>query len=136
MTMNDELENDPKQMRTFGFMFSGMIAVIFGLILPYFIEYSYPIWPWAVGATMIMVTMFLPRVLGVLFRIWMGFGMIMNAIMSRLILGVVFFMVILPIGLVLRLLGKRPLELSSPDNADTYRKSSANRSSKSMENPY
>jgi hypothetical protein len=45
---------------------------------------------------------------------------LLHRIVSPLILGVMFFAVFTPIGLWMRLIGKRPLDLACDDKADSY----------------
>lgn len=59
----------------------------------------------AVGATLMLSGAFLPRWLVVPNRLWMKLAEAMGYVMTRVILGVVFFLFVTPIGLVRRLFG-------------------------------
>lgn len=61
------------------------------------------------GATLMLLGAFLPRSLVVPNRLWMGLAEAMGFVMTRVILGVVFFLFVTPIGLVRRLSGGDPL---------------------------
>lgn len=61
-----------------------------------------------------------PRTLAPLNRIWARLGALMHAIVSPLALGAVFFLAVLPIGLLMRLLGKRPLALGFDTRKTSY----------------
>ena len=39
---------DKKGLRQFGFMFGGIIAGLFGIVLPWLFDFKYPYWPWGV----------------------------------------------------------------------------------------
>lgn len=54
------------------------------------------------------------------FRLWMLLGHGMSWVMTRLLLGVFFFLVFTPFGLAMRLLGKRPLDLAWRDGKPSY----------------
>jgi hypothetical protein len=58
----------------------------------------------------------LARVLAPLRRLWMRFGAAMGHIINPLVLGTVFIVVIVPVGGLMRLLGKDPLS-RRPDAA-------------------
>jgi hypothetical protein len=63
----------------------------------------------ALGATLVLLGALVPKVLVVPNRLWMGVAEAMGFVMTRVILGVVFFLFITPIGFVRRLLGGDPL---------------------------
>jgi Saxitoxin biosynthesis operon protein SxtJ len=63
----------------------------------------------AVGATLVLFGALLPKSLVVPNRLWMKLAEAMGFVMTRVILGVVFFLFVTPIGLVRRLFGGDPL---------------------------
>lgn len=54
------------------------------------------------------------------FRLWMKFAEGLSWIMTRVILGAFFFLVLTPTTLALRLVGKRPLDLRFKDGKRSY----------------
>jgi hypothetical protein len=54
------------------------------------------------------------------FRLWMKFALVLNWVMTRVILSVFFYVVLTPVGLVMRLIGKAPLDLAWKDGKATY----------------
>jgi len=68
----------------------------------------------AIGASFIVMQLVLPLMKGTRF-VWMKFAHGLGWFNSRVILTIVFFLVITPIGLVMRLIGKRPLDLAFRD---------------------
>jgi hypothetical protein len=63
----------------------------------------------AVGATLMLFGALFPKALVVPNRLWMNLAEAMGFVMTRVILGVVFFLFVTPIGLVRRLFGGDPL---------------------------
>ncbi len=61
------------------------------------------------GATLALLGAIYPRALVVPNRLWMGMAEAMGFVMTRVILGVVFFLFVTPIGLIRRLTGGDPL---------------------------
>lgn len=59
----------------------------------------------AVGATLVFLGALYPKSLVVPNRLWMGLAEAMGFVMTRVILGVVYFLFVTPIGLVRRLFG-------------------------------
>lgn len=61
-----------------------------------------------------------PRSLEPLNRLWFRFGLLLHRIINPLVMGLMFFVVITPIGLLMRMLGKRPIPVSPDRAATTY----------------
>ena len=62
----------------------------------------------------------LPKVLLPLQKIWMSLALVLGYVMTRVILTLVYFLVVTPIGLTLRLFGKDPLTKGPDPNLATY----------------
>lgn len=70
-------------------------------------------WPfWSAAAITFGLTAWLqPAVLGPLNRLWFRLGLLMHRVVNPLVMGLLFFAVITPMGLLMRACRKRPLEL-------------------------
>ena len=53
-------------------------------------------------------------------KLWMKFGIFLGSIVSPFVMGVVFFMVVTPIGLIMRFLGKDLLRINKSKFVSTY----------------
>jgi hypothetical protein len=62
----------------------------------------------------------IPRLLGPLNRLWLKFGLLLYKVMNPLVLGLLFFVTITPIGLVMRAFGKDFLRLRMDRSAKSY----------------
>jgi hypothetical protein len=62
----------------------------------------------------------LPTIFKPVYWVWMAFAAILGWVMTRVILSVVFFLVLTPIGVISRMFGKQFLELSRDSSQDTY----------------
>jgi hypothetical protein len=109
-----------KQLRKFGWLMAGVFALV-------------TLWPlvvrgdgirmWAgilFGIFGVLGTVF-PTGLKPVYRGWMFFGEKIGWVNSRILLGLVFYGLVTPISWLMRLLGKRPLQLAFDPKADTYR---------------
>jgi hypothetical protein len=67
-----------------------------------------------------LLALIMPKVLAPLNRVWFRLGLLLHKIMTPLIMGVLFYLTITPIGLLMRILGKRPLDLDFDDRAASY----------------
>jgi len=61
-----------------------------------------------------------PSILGPLNRAWAKFGLLLGQVFNPLLLGVVFFLIVTPTGVVMRLLGKDSLHLKSKSDLESY----------------
>lgn len=62
-----------------------------------------------VGAFLIVLGYFAAPVLRPVYLVWMGLAIVLGAVMTRVILSVVFIALVVPIGLVMKLFGRDPL---------------------------
>ena len=77
-----------------------------------------------------------PASLRGVYRGWMRIGLLLNRIVSPIVLGIVFFLVVTPMGLIMRLTGRDPMARKSRDDRGTCRVLSEKRNSKHLEHPY
>lgn len=126
---------DRKGLREFGIITGVILAVLFGVLFPWLLTGNYPLWPWYIAGLLIVWALVLPESLKWVYHSWMLISMALGWVNSRLILTIMFYFIILPIGLLMRLFGKNPLQTQSP-LANSYRKPSQSRSPKHMERPF
>jgi hypothetical protein len=63
----------------------------------------------AIGALLVVAALAVPARLGPLQRAWMGLAKMISKVTTPIFMGIVFFAVITPIGLVMRAFGRRSL---------------------------
>ena len=95
--------------RSFGIVFSA----VFLFIALYPITYSGDIRIWSLIISFIFIILGLlnSKVLTPLNKLWFKFGVILGKIISPIIMGIIFFLVVTPIGLIMKVLGKDLLRL-------------------------
>ena len=106
-----------QQLRSFGLLVGG----IFGLIgvWPLVWRHQSPrLWAVALAVLLIVPGLVAPRILAPAYRLWMKLAEVLAWINTRILLGVVFFGVVTPIGLVMRLLGRDPLRRQLEPNGE------------------
>ena len=67
-----------------------------------------------------LVALVLPALWLRFFRLWMKLAEALGWVMTRVILSLFFLLVLTPFGLVMRWIGKRPLDLAWKDGRPTY----------------
>ena len=95
--------------RSFGIVF----FVVFLLIALYPLTYSEEIRIWSAIISLIFLALglFNSKILTPLNKLWFKFGIFLGKIISPLIMGIIFFFVVTPIGLIMKLLRKDILNL-------------------------
>ena len=103
--------------RSFGIVF----FVIFLLISVYPLLYNenIRIWSLIISITFLFLGIINSRILTPFNHIWFKFGLVLGRFISPLIMGLVFFLVVTPIGLLMRVFKKDLLNLKFDKN-DTY----------------
>jgi hypothetical protein len=125
-----------KELRHFGLLMGLFISVIFGVFLPWLVGHAAPVWPWVVGATFGCIALISARLLRPVFRVWMAFALVMNWIMTRLVLGIVFYIIVWPMGWAMRLAGKDPMGRKLNQDIGSYRILTAPGLPDHMKRPY
>ena len=104
--------------RAFGLVFATVFLLI--ALYPLFFGAGIRWWAAVVAAVFGACAVAVPRLLAPLNRAWTRFGLVLHKIVSPVVLGIMFFGVILPTGLLMRLLGKDPLRLAFDPAAPSY----------------
>ena len=125
------------ELRKFGFVMAAAVAVVFGIVLPWIFGRAWPTWPFVVAGIIVAFALVWPRALAPVLRGWMKVGHALGCVNSRIILSVLFFGVVLPLGLLMRLFGKDPVARRRDASATSYRIAAAPQADpKSMEKPF
>ena len=100
--------------RSFGIVF----FIVFLLIALYPLSYSGELRVWSTIISLIFLALGLlnSKILTPLNKLWFKFGILLGKIVSPLIMGIIFFLVVTPIGLIMRLFGKDVLNLKYNNN--------------------
>jgi len=134
-TAHDIPDLDRKGLREFGLLTGAIVAGLFGLFFPWLLERSFPIWPWAVFGVLGAWGLAAPLSLRPVYRAWMRFGLLLSKITTPIIMGLVFYVLITPIALVLKLAGKDAMHRQF-DKHESYRVTRQRIREDSLEHPY
>lgn len=104
--------------RSFGFVIAAAIAII--SLLPLWRGETPHFWGLAAALGFAAAALLAPARLRPLNRLWFKLGLALHKITNPIIMGVLFFGVILPIAMIFRALRADPLKLSFDRNASTY----------------
>lgn len=104
--------------RSFGYVFAVFCCLVSALSW-YHDGILWHWWLWA-GALFALVALVRPILLAPLNQLWLKFGLMLAAVISPVVLGIVFYLCITPIGFLMRLFGQDPLRLRYEPQSDTY----------------
>jgi len=122
-------------LRRFAWQMALAVIVLFAGILPWLFSWPWPHWPFYLAAGLVLLALVYPQGVYYPYRAWMAFTAIMGWINTRLVLGIVFYVLIFPIGLVLRVTGK--LQYRAAPTAPSYwQKPDKQPTAKDLEDPF
>ncbi len=100
--------------RSFGIVF----FVVFLLIAFYPLTYGgeIRIWSLIISILFLILGLLNSKILTPLNKLWFKFGLFLGKIISPVIMGIIFFLVVTPIGLIMRFMGKDLLNLKYNKN--------------------
>ena len=119
--MLEEIKNiksEKSDLRKFGITIGVILLVIAGFLF-WKEKESFQIFL-AIGITLFITAITIPFILKPVYWIWMIFATILGWIMTRIILSILFYVILTPIGLISRLFGKQFVELRWDKSNDSY----------------
>ena len=114
------LDTSSKEIRKFGLVIAIALGVIGSFVYVKFGNFDVVGWLWGIGLLFLILGFILPSVLRPVYRIWMLLAYFIGGIVSRVILTVLFYVVLTPTGLVLRLFGKDVLDQRFEKDRESY----------------
>jgi len=129
-------ELSTQELRKFGLTTGAIVAVLFGLLLPWLFNHGYPFWPWILAGILWLWALIAPATLKPVYNGWMKVGHVLGWINTRIILGLMFYTVFFAVGLVLKILGKDPMSRKIDKTAESYRVTSRVHTKDHVERPF
>ncbi len=115
-----KLTINEKSVRSFAFVMSGALTVLGAAIFFFGSVRDRALWFFGAAVLFALLQAVRPLLLKPLYVVWMLLSLVLGWFMSRLLLTLIFFLVITPIGLIMRLFGKDLLSLRIDRHAQTY----------------
>ena len=109
-----------KQLREFGLLIGFGFPLLIGWLIPALTGHGLREWTLWVGFLGLLIGLASPRLLHYPYQFWMKLGHILGWVNSRIILGLVYMIVLLPIAFIMRLIGHDPLRIKRKGEK-TYR---------------
>ena len=137
--MTEIHELNEQGLRKFGLTTGAIMVGLFGILLPWLRDRPIPVWPWVIAAILGSWALVAPGSLSVVYRDWMKLGLLLGWINTRIILGVMFWLLIMPLGVLLRLIReKKVMKVTKgfDSAAKTYWSRSSDNYHTDMEKPF
>ena len=104
--------------RSFGLLFFIVFLAI--SLWPLKSQEDLRLWAFILSLTFLVLGILNSKFLTPLNKLWIKFGFFLGAIVSPIIMGIVYFLVVTPIGIFMRFLGKDLLKKDKVKNVSTY----------------
>ena len=120
--MHEDLARSPEVRGSSDRAFGLVFASFFLLLGLWPLAHRRPIRGWALGvmAGFLLISLARPAALARLNLLWFRLGLLLQRIVSPVVLGLLFFLTVTPIGLLMRLARKNPLRLGFDPEAKSY----------------
>ncbi len=112
--------DEKKQLRHFGLIVGGLFAVV-GLWPAVFRAEGPRLWALALTLVLVVPALAMPRSLTYVYRIWMAVGEVLGWINTRVLLCLIFYGLVTPMGIIMRRLGRDPMRRGFEPGVETYR---------------
>lgn len=112
------VDTGPKSIRNFGITFLVVLAIIGGILVCKGRPLGYA--GIGLGVLFFGLGIWAPATLRAVYRVWMGLAVVLGFFMSRIILSILFYLVVTPVGLMMRLLRKDVLDQKWDKGAASY----------------
>jgi len=119
--MSKIMNNDKLQMssnKSFGIVFFVFFLII--SLFPLFKDGNIRIWAMVLAIIFLILGLLNSTILNPLNKIWIKFGILLGTIISPIVMGIVFFVVVTPTSLIMRILGKNLLGLKKDNTKRSY----------------
>ena len=116
MTLNSKIKISSN--RSFGLVF--FIVFLIVALWPLKYEEDIRLWSLVLSIIFFILGVLNSKLLTPLNKLWFKFGILLGSIVSPIVMGLVFFLVVTPTSIIMRLLGKDLLKKNKIKSASTY----------------
>ena len=121
--MTNKLDN--KKLKEFGLLIGFGLPLFFGWFFPLIFDHELKLWTLMISIPFLILGLTKPSLLLYPYKFWMSIGHILGWINSRIILGLIFVIILLPLSFIMKVLGYDPLMLKT-NKLSTYKKERPN----------
>jgi hypothetical protein len=116
--ISSHVSTEQSSEKSFGVVFS--IVFLLVALYPLIASAELRIWALVVSIIFFLLAFLAPKILALPNKLWFKFGILLGSIIAPVIMALVYFITVLPTGLIMRFLGKDLLKLKLNKNAKSY----------------
>jgi hypothetical protein len=113
--------DDRKDLRHYGLGLALLVVLVFWGLLPWLGDRPRPVWPLGVGGALAVLALAWPLAVYPVYRALLPVARVLGVVNTWLLLGAVFFGILLPVGWVLRRIGRLQYRVGFDPEAASYR---------------
>ncbi len=114
---------------------TGMAMVLICLLITFFNNSKIAL---SISIVLLILNMTIPKIYMPLAKIWIGFSIIVGNVVSRILLSIIFYVLVTPVGFIRKLFGADPMQLKKwkNDNDTVFRERNHLFQARDIEKPY
>tara|TARA_B100002049_G_scaffold225514_1_gene197623 strand:- start:274 stop:672 length:399 start_codon:yes stop_codon:yes gene_type:complete len=128
--------NNTRALRHFGLGMGMLIITVFGLLLPWWTNNEPALSVYVAGSVFMFMALAMPRLLYQPYRLWMVIASILNFTNLRLIMFVLYYCLICPIGIVMKVAGKLSYNKKHADSDSYWLQSEQSPNKNNLKEPF
>jgi hypothetical protein len=128
-----------EELRKFGWVTGLMIILFIGVLLPWLADKNILDWQkitFPIGSVLIAWAFAHPASLTHIYKPWMYLAEKIGWVNTRIIMAILFYVIIMPIGIIMRVFGHDPMARQFQSQAQSYRITKEPQPKDHMETPY
>lgn len=114
-----------KKLRDFGLLLGLGFPIIIGWFFSSLAGHDFRVWTIWIGMPFLTLGVYKPKLLTIPYKLWMAIGLILGWVNSKIILGLVFIIIVLPISFFMKFFGYDPLQIKKSDK-ESFREDKQN----------
>lgn len=118
LNKNNYSSSEQASEKSFGITFS-IVFLIFAFY-PFIYSEGLRIWALIVSIIFFTLAIIFPKILKMPNKVWLRFGLVLGYIIPPILMTFIYYSVILPTGILMRIAGKDLLKLKSDKNIKSY----------------
>ena len=115
-----QLDQTRTAMRKFGITMAVALTIIAAVVFFFGAHPERALWLGGIGAAFLVFGLTTPPILKPIHFVWMGLALVLGFFMSRILLTLLYFLILTPIGLFMRLTGKDLLNIKLQPESTSY----------------
>ena len=116
--LSSHIPSEKSSPKSFGIVFSMLFLLV--ALYPLINSEGFRIWALVVSIIFFLLAFLAPKILVLPNKLWFKFGLLIGSIVAPIVMAFVYFVTVLPTGLIMRLLGKDLLKQKLDKNSKSY----------------